>query len=125
MALIGSGIPSRAEIQTAIDEAAAKGTAAAALLGGMKVQWGTFVTALGTAQATVNVAFTTPFTSAPMVFCSMIDVALASTGHRVDRWGSAANDSGGSGDTTGFVFKSNRNSGSGNLRVTWIAIGAP
>lgn len=125
MALTGSGIPSRAEIQAAIDEAAGMGIAAAALLGGMKVQWGTFTTTIGTASTTVNVTFTTAFSASPMVFCSVIDVAAASTGHRADRWGTAAVDSAGVGDTTGFVFKSNRNSGSANIRVTWIAIGTP
>lgn len=125
MTLNGSGVPSRGDIQTAIDEAGAKGTAAAALLGGLKVHTGTFTATVGTTQVTATATFPVAFSAAPTVLCTIIDTAAASSGHRVDRWGTSINDTVGQGDLTAFTFKSTRNSGSAAIRVNWLAIGAP
>lgn len=122
MALNPSGIPSRAGIQAAIDEAAAKGDAAAALIGG-KVQHGTFTLTVGTATVTQNVTFPAAYTSAPRVFCTVIDTAAIASATLLSRWGSSTSDTSGSGDLTGFTYKASRNSGSAPIRINWWAIG--
>lgn len=93
-------------------------------LSGRRLQWGSFVLTVGTSAATQSVNFPTPFASQAIVFCSVLDTAAASTGERKDRWGDTESSTSGYGTSTGFSFTSVRASGSANIRVNWIAIGA-
>jgi hypothetical protein len=106
-------------------DTALAGVMSALGLTGQKVQHGTFVLGVGTTAADQAVTFAVPFSGAPRVFCTVIDTAAPSsaTGHRSDRWGATAGDSGGSGTTTGFFFRSQRTTASANVRVNWWAIG--
>lgn len=120
-----SGIPARSDLQELAESVnAALDTIMSTLgLDGQRVQHGTFVLSVGTANADSSVSFSPPFSGVPRVFCTVIDTAIPSSGHRSDTWGPTAGDTGGGGSTTGFVFRSRRNTGTANVRVNWIAIG--
>ena len=97
-----------------------------AMLGGAQIQTGSFVITVGTTAVDQVVTFPLAFGGVPTVFCSIIDAASTpANGERVDRWGNATADSSGVGTKSQFFFRSTRDSGSGVIRVNWIAIGPP
>lgn len=97
--------------------------AMAAPLGGKRLEDGTFTLMVAQTDTPQVVTFSTPFTSAPRVHCSVMGTGLV--GQLVDiRWGSADGASDGVGTTTGFWFRARRTTGApSGIRVNWIAIG--
>lgn len=98
----------------------------AALLGGMKVQQGTFTLNVADTDSVKTVEFDVPFSGQPRIHCSVMRLGLA--GQLVDeRWGDSAatpNNSSGHGTATGFRFQARRTSGAASpIRVNWTAIG--
>lgn len=115
-----------AAIEAYVDDATALLNAKlATALGGAQIQTGSFVSVIGTTAVDTTVTFPVAFGGVPTVFCSIIDTAVPVYGTRVDRWGNATADTTGVGTTSQFFFRSTRDSGSGTIRVNWIAIGPP
>lgn len=112
-----------AAIEAYVDDATALLNAKlATALGGQKIQKGTFAPTITTSDTDTAVTFPTAFGSAPLVICSVMPLTAAALLTTI-QWGSSTGASDGVGTTTGFSFRAKRSSGSGAIRVNWIAIG--
>ena len=116
-----SGVPSRAALQTIATSTDTAIGQVAALVGGMKIQQGSFVVTLTTSATPTTVNFPTAFGGAPLVHCTLPYGPLSSLA--LIRWGTPGTGDDGGGSTTQFEFVGQRTSGSGAVRVNWIAIG--
>ena len=114
----------RADLQALAESTDAALTALSATLGltGQRVQHGTFTVSVGTSDSDATVTFPAAFSGAPRVFCTPIPLGSAGLINNLS-WGPTAGASDGTGTTTGFVFRAKRSSGSGMIRVNWLAIG--
>lgn len=108
------------------DTADAAIEAVAGLLGGLKIQRGTFILSVDDTDSPITVTFPVPFSAAPRVSCDPMLLGLAGLIEDI-RWGhgSASGDNAsGRGTTTDFRFSARRTAGSpSNIRVEWTAMG--